>query len=210
MDTYFTLTGAGGYPAPPGFIDGTISYAGGSAALVGKNIGISHILDNLAGASGPELVCEKCVLTFSTGPFAGTVPHEGTPDGYSFSGGGSLQIIGGVKSQDGNVSLPANTVLLTAVPTGASTLIENGPLPVLPEVMLEFKNVVLHPKLRSLFSFPAGDFTGQLLIASGDTASLNNPPNPFVLSKFVGTHFFEPSYVLVMTDTNQAVSLQKG
>ena len=153
MDTYFMLTGAGGYPAPPGFIDGTISYAGGSAALVGKNIGISHILENLAGASGPELVCENCTLTFTTGPFAGTVPHDGTPDGYSFSGGGSLQIIGGFRSQDGSVSLPANTVLLKAVPTGASTVIENGPLPVLPEVMLEFKHVVLHPKLRSLFPF---------------------------------------------------------
>lgn len=210
MDTYFMLTGAGGYPAPAGFIDGTISYAGGSAALVGKNIGISHIVETLAVTTDSELICDNCLLTFSTGPFAGTVPHEGTPDGYSFSGGGSLKIIGGVKSQDGSVSLPANTVLLTAVPTGASTLIETGPLPVLPEVMLEFKNVVLHPKLRSLFSFPAGDFTGQLLIASGDTANLNSPPNPFVLSKFVGTHFFEPSYVLVMTDASQAVSLQKG
>lgn len=204
------LTGAGGYPAPAGFIDGTISYAGGNAPLVGNKIGISHIVETLAVTTDRELICDNGVLTFSTGSFVGLVPQEGRPDGYSFDGGGSLQIIGGARSRDGSWSLPADTVLLTAVPTKAFTVIENGPLPVLPEVIIEFQQGELHPELRARFDFPAGAFTGEALIASADTTSLNTPPQPFVISRFVSTHFFEPSYVLAMTDETTAAPFSKG
>lgn len=210
LNFYFMLTDTGGDPTPSDFIGGAISYAGGSAPLVGSNIGISHIVETVAVATDLELICENCVLTFSTGPLVGTVPQEGRPDGYSFSGGGSLQIVGGARSRDGNVSFPASTVLLTAVLTKAFTVIENGPLSVLPEVTLEFGSVELNPALRSFFWLPAGDFIGQALIASADTTSLNTPPNPFVLRRFVGTHFFEPSNILVMTQVGPSVSLQKG
>ena len=119
-------------------------------------------------------------------------------------------IIGGVRSWDGNVSLPACTILLTAVLTRAFAVVENSPLLVLPEVTLEFGSVELNPALRSFFGLPAGDFIGQALIASADTTSLNNPPNPFMLSRFVGTHFFEPSNVLVMTQANPTAPVQNG
>jgi len=101
-----------------------------------------------------------------------------------------------------------DTVLLTGVPTKAFTVIENGPLPVLPEVIIEFQQGELHPELRARFDFPAGAFTGEALIASADTTSLNTPPQRFVISRFVSTHFFEPSYVLVMTDGTMAAPFQ--
>jgi len=194
---YFSLTGAGGHPAPPEFVRGTISYAGDSASLIGSHIGISHIVDSFAASTRPELVCQECVLSFSTGPFVGTVPQSEHPARYTFSAGGFLQIIGGVTSTDGSVFLPVGTVLLTANPTEAFTVIESSPAPVLPEVVVEFQNALVHPQIRSAFEFPDGAFTGQSLIASADIHALNNPPHPFVLSGFSGTHNFEPSYVFV-------------
>ena len=76
---------------------GTISYAGGTAPLVGSNIDVFHIdPDPIEG--GHEFDCVKCTLTFSTGPFAGTLPADKEANlAYSFAGGGSLQIIGGTQ-----------------------------------------------------------------------------------------------------------------
>lgn len=207
MDTfYFSIIDTGAEPAPPGgSIGSTISYAGGMSPLVGTAIGISHIVESFAGV-GIELVCRDCVLNFTTGPFVATVPQEGQPQKYSFSGGGSLQIIGGAKASDESFSIPIGTVLLTAVIIDAFTFIDTGPLP---HIMLNFQNGVLSPELRSLFEFPAGALSGHSLIASANATGLDNPPNPFLLKRISSTQFFEPSYVQVTTQENRAEELRK-
>jgi hypothetical protein len=76
-------------PAGPG----NISYAGGSAGLVGSGITVGQILPISTGINGSStLDCTSCVLSFNTG---GLISE--TPDGtYTFGSGGSFTLTGTV------------------------------------------------------------------------------------------------------------------
>lgn len=98
-----------GLVAPTG---GSVSYAGGSSALVGTGIQV----DNVVGINGTPLNnnvlrnCIMCTLSFTTGGFAGSSALGPTTQ-YSFFGGGSFTI-------SGTVDLDNNGVLSAADATG--------------------------------------------------------------------------------------------
>lgn len=71
---------------------GSISYAGGASPLLGSGIQVDNIvgLDTPLNA-GTESLCALCVLNFGTGNF---VSHIGNV--WTYSGGGSISIKGGV------------------------------------------------------------------------------------------------------------------
>ena len=183
---------------------GTMSYAGGSAPLMGSNIAVFDIVQGSVDAPGdPALKCVECILNFSTGPFAGTTPGGiGDLPDYAFSGGGSFQIIGGVTPSflpvgAPNTTLPIGTTLLTGVMTGMLGVSDDicglGPCS---EVGFAFAQGTVHPAIGFLYGLPAGvsSVSGGGLIA---TLGVNNAPDPFIQSTFGSTHRFEPSFIQV-------------
>ena len=178
---------------------GTISYAGGTAPLVGSNIDVDFITRDIAiaGSSDAELSCLQCTLSFSTGPFAGTIPSQfpGGPDDYSFSGGGALQILGGASFFDGTgiVSLlPIGTVLLSGVPiTGG---VGEGVLNFGTLVHVGFQGA-LHPQIEAFNQLPVdASVEGDARIGSVEEVSA---PEAFTLSHVgsLGGFLSDPSHV---------------
>jgi hypothetical protein len=159
---------------------GTISYAGGTAPLVGSNITINFIHTAIPVPADPGLTCVLCTLSFSTGP---SVPTGTTS--YAFSGGGSFQITGGATGTsflDGTpFMLPAGTTLFSSVPTSASVS------PALssfygPRSIVGINSLgTLNSSLASFFGLPGGSYASSTFIS---TTELSFAPNPFVLSTF--------------------------
>jgi hypothetical protein len=186
---------------------GTVSYAGGTAPLVGSNIDVFYITPDPLG-SGKDLDCTKCTFTFSTGPFAGTFP-AGQPgehgSGYSFAGGGSLQIIGGANF-NGAPFLPLGTTLLTGVPTNAIVVdddIQGGKFDTV--TAFGFQGVTLHPELLSFYQFPDGASLGGATIF-GTSVGESSAPNPLILSGIGPAFAFSDTHYVVIGAT-QAVPL---
>lgn len=88
----------------------SISYAGGSSALIGSNISV----DTVVGLETPLFPDDPFaiiggVLSFETGSFVGSVPGLG----WQFSGGGILSVTGGVDA-DGDDIADFSGTLFTA------------------------------------------------------------------------------------------------
>jgi hypothetical protein len=90
---------------------GSIDYAGGNASLNGTNIDVDSIVglntnlnDNVTSA------CDVCTLNFTTGTFDS---YDGTT--WTFMGGGTIEVVGGVDFPDLPASgdVPTGTTLLT-------------------------------------------------------------------------------------------------
>lgn len=103
--------------------DGRISYAGGSTALVGKNLGLASIngLDT-PSHDKESLVVENGALAFNTGPFTGTTP-DGTSvasaaKDWNFGSGGSVTLTGGIPA----LGIPAGSNLLSGTFSDPSTV----------------------------------------------------------------------------------------
>lgn len=95
-----------------GFAGGTVGYAGGSAPLVGTNILMHSILgEDTALNSGSPVVCEDCVLNFTTG--SNTNPGPGM---WSWGGSGNFTIVGGVST----MGIAAGSTLVDGTFTSAS------------------------------------------------------------------------------------------
>jgi hypothetical protein len=157
---------------------GTLSYAGGNVSLLGSNIGISSIVRSEAIGTPGDLTCVGCTLNFSTGAFANTIPASSPdPPGYSFSGGGSLQIIGGATSGLTPLLQPG-TILFNGVITAAT---------VSPNVLFGTESAVLvqgalNPTLASNFGLPANtSYAGGGQIT---TKELSSAPNAFFHTMF--------------------------
>jgi hypothetical protein len=88
----------------------SISYAGGSSALIGSQIGVDTVvgLETSLFADDPFQIIGG-ILSFETGSFVGSVPGFG----WQFSGGGSLSIVGGVDT-DGDDIADFSGTLFTA------------------------------------------------------------------------------------------------
>jgi hypothetical protein len=134
---------------------GTISYAGGAAALIGANIDVDSIVGlgtplNSDLNDGTE-ACSSCVLSFTTGISTG---------GWNFGGGGTISIVGGFTA----AGIGAGETLLTGT-FDSSTVVDIG------GSMFDFKILgasffdTKHPDLLSYFGMPAGDYTGGLNIS---------------------------------------------
>jgi hypothetical protein len=163
---------------------GTISYAGGKTPLVGRDIAINNVTHTIAFTQPGDFRCATCKLDFVTGPFTGTIPSVEpgvVPSGYTFGGGGSLQITGG--AHFAGLSIPAGSLLLEGRLSHAEMEYDFGLRHEL--TRLTFESVTLNPSLASHFGLPTSN-TAHGLIA---TTENGDGPNPFVLSTF--THFSE-------------------
>jgi hypothetical protein len=108
--------------APPS--SGSISFAGGSAALIGSNI----TLDTLIGLNGIPvngntlLNCVGCQLNFTTGNYFGSQTNNLThTTEWLFNGGGNISITGAITDAS-NTTVVANSTLFSGTFTGAATL----------------------------------------------------------------------------------------
>ena len=89
---------------------GTISYGGGSGALIGSNIEV----DNVVGLSTPAnanvtSVCLSCLLNFNSGTLTGSGSQNG--GWWAFGSRGTISITGGVQLQGGTDILSGSTLL---------------------------------------------------------------------------------------------------
>jgi hypothetical protein len=158
--------------AIPTTATGVVSYAGGSAPLVGTNITVSSITDE---PSNVTLTCVGCLLNFTTGAANGS---------WSWSAGGALSVTGLVPTQtpaggtqfNGTAgTLLTGTFVSADVIAGGTTSFEvSGTFP-------DSKN----PALLSYFGEPVGPYVGDItvdfVVASGATA-----PNAFTSTSLSG------------------------
>jgi hypothetical protein len=100
LPVLIALALAGTVRAAPAIIDfstgaavdnGTVSYAGGAAPLVGTNIGIGLVRGISTPSNDGTTDAVSALLDFTTGAFTG---YNAATDTYSFGAGGSLTITG--------------------------------------------------------------------------------------------------------------------
>ena len=131
---------------------GTISYAGGAAALIGADIDVDSIVGlDTPSNNGIPISCDACVLNFETGAHTGD---------WNFGSGGSISIVGGVAA----ASIAGGSVLLTGSFNSAIVLDAGGGF-------LNFKIAGAsfvdekHTDLLTYFGLPAVDYQGGLNIS---------------------------------------------
>lgn len=150
---------------------GSVIYSGGNSALVGSNIDV----DNIVGLNTPLnnnvlSICATCTLNFTTGNFES---YDGTT--WTFMGGGSIEVIGGVDFQDLPVGedIPAGTTLLSGTFNEASVV-------ELPSGTFEFSILggsfidTKDPQLLAYYGLPDVDYQGGLNI-SFEAVFIGNP-----------------------------------
>lgn len=187
---------------------GTISYAGGNASLIGTDIPVFNITNHIQGGGVPaDLTCVQCKLSFTTGNFAGVAPvfpFVGQQPGYLFSGGGSLQIIGGINFQNATPLLPLGTTLLAGLPTTGLV----GPDLVRGTGVAIGYGGQLHPTLQSYYGRLSGVFSGSILV---NTAEAVSAPDAFTLTTILNQAGFgsggENSFAYLTSSRPEAVPI---
>ena len=93
---------------------GTISYAGGSNALIGSNIEVDNVVGLLTPANANVTsLCVSCVLNFTSGSEMNSGGSNSNNNGWwSFGSGGTITITGGVQLQ-GGTDIGLGSTLLT-------------------------------------------------------------------------------------------------
>ena len=97
---------------------GSISFAGGSTALVGTGIQVSNVVGlGTAANPGVALNCIDCVLNFETGNLSGALGNQ-----WSFDGGGWITVNGSLDTTGDGYADIINQDLLTGVFNMASNV----------------------------------------------------------------------------------------
>jgi len=131
-----------------GGVGGTVSYGGSGGSLVGSNIAIDTLLGINTPANGGGHDVTAGYLNFQSGTL---LSYDGSTDTYTFNGGGSFTITGGVS--DAGISSTTGglpTVLLSGSFLGA-TIGPSGALSLFTGSGTDTKN----PNLVAWFGLPA-------------------------------------------------------
>jgi PEP-CTERM motif-containing protein len=146
---------------------GTLSYAGGSAALIGTNIQV----DNVVGLFGTPLnnnvtvTCVSCTLNFTSGASNGS---------WSWGSGGSITIVGGIDFNGGGIGpgdIPTGTTLLSGSITNATVISVGGTLKIAGAGFLDTKN----QQLLAFYGLTGnGPFNGGINLQFNSSATLGN------------------------------------
>ena len=133
---------------------GTISFAGGGAALVGADIDIDSIvgLDTPSNSNTP-ISCDSCVLSFTTGAHTGN---------WNFGAGGEITIIGG--ASNGGEIVAGGETLLSGTFVSATVFDVGGGSFNFKIIGASFTDTK-HADLLAYFGMPAGDYLGGLNIS---------------------------------------------
>lgn len=151
----------------------SISFMGGMGnALVGSNIEV----DNVVGLSTPlhtaqSSTCVLCALNFTTGSFTGYTAATQT---WSFNGGGTISIVGGVDFADNTsiADVATGTTLLTGVFTSAMVT-------KLPTGFYDFRiaggsfDDTKHPSVVSYYGLPMTGYEGSFNLGFSATPGAN-------------------------------------
>lgn len=172
----------------PPFAPGSISYAGGSAPLVGTGINVSS-LTGVGGYtnSGTSLTCTNCVLNFQTGAL--TSLSSGM---YDFGGGGTFTLTGMLSSPGISFS---GTILSGSF--GSSTVTTAGSW----AFDTAFFSTAVAQALTGFYGMPSSppNYGGALAILFG--AAPGQAPNSFtgsIWSGNIGTSVPEPASMVLL------------
>jgi hypothetical protein len=144
---------------------GSLSYGGGSAALVGSGIDV----DDVVGLGTPAnanvfSTCSFCTLDFTTGASTG---------GWNFSAGGTITITGGVDFPDATPAIVPGSTLLSGS-FDSATIVDLG------SGTFEFQIVggaftdTKHPDLLAFYGLPDTLYAGGLNISFSTTAAMGD------------------------------------
>jgi|CXWL01.1.fsa_nt_gi hypothetical protein len=167
---------------------GTVSYAGGSAALIGTGIEV----DNVVGLSTPANsnvlgVCLSCALNFNTGALISAGGPGGSNNGWwSFGSGGSVTITGGVDLQGTTTDIALGSTLLTG--SFNSAFVQDLGTQGFKVTFGTFSDTK-HPDLLAYYGLATGTpFQGAFTL-------LFESPNPGVGGAFTSTSIFSGNVV---------------
>ncbi|MCK6553484.1 hypothetical protein L6Q96_02690 [Candidatus Binatia bacterium] len=151
---------------------GTLSYAGGSGALVGTNVETDAVTGvgtpSNAGVTG---TCIGCRLNFQTGGLTGT-----TVDEWTFGPGGIVRVTGAVDFDGDNVIGPgdiASTLLIDGTFRGPAMLKRTGPISY--QLTADLMDEKRAP-LRNFYGMPTPTFSGRIQLTIFTAAQ---PPAAF-------------------------------
>jgi PEP-CTERM motif-containing protein len=142
---------------------GTISYAGGTAALIGSGISVN----NVTGINGVPLnnnvtaTCVSCTLNFTSGSSNGT---------WSWSSGGTITIVGGVDFNGGGIGagdIPTGTTLLSGTITSATVIALGSTFRIAGAGFIDTKD----PTLLAFWGLSGGPFSGGFNISFNATGT---------------------------------------
>jgi hypothetical protein len=129
---------------------GTISFAGGTAPLVGTNIQVDEVVGDFGTPLNDGVVrnCIGCVLNFTTG--------AATAGTWNFGPGGSITIVGGVDLNNNGIldggDVPANTTLLSGTLNGAMIIVVSNQLRIAGAAFVDVKDA----DLAAFYGLPGG------------------------------------------------------
>jgi hypothetical protein len=96
---------------------GSLSFAGGSAPLIGSNIDVDDVIGlSTPGNPGIVSICASCSLDFTTGASSG---------GWNFGAGGTITITGGIDFPDSTTDIGTGSTLLSGT-FDSATVIDVG------------------------------------------------------------------------------------
>ena len=144
---------------------GTLSYAGGTAPLIGSGIDVDDVVGlNTALNNNVVSICASCTLDFQTGSSTG---------GWNYGAGGTITITGGIDFPDATTDIPTGTTLLQGTFDNA-TVINLG------SGSFEFQIVggsftdTKHPDLLAFYGLPDIGYNGGLNISFSTTANMGD------------------------------------
>jgi hypothetical protein len=124
----------------PSFAAGSISYAGGSAPLVGSGIAVSSVASANAPLNSSVLLnCTGCVLSFTTGNLI-----SATPGLYAFGSGGTFTLHGSI------AGIVSDADLLSGAFSATSVVLQAGIL----DVAAGFFSTDVNQALTDYFGLP--------------------------------------------------------
>lgn len=144
---------------------GTLSYAGGTAPLIGSGIDVDDVVGlNTALNNNVVSICASCTLDFQTGASTG---------GWNYGAGGTITITGGIDFPDATPDILAGNTLLQGTFNNA-TVIDLG------SGSFEFQIVggsftdTKHPALLAFYGLPDIGYAGGLNISFSTTANMGD------------------------------------
>ena len=142
---------------------GSISYGGGTSALVGSNITVATVsgINGTPLNNGVTVTCVSCSLNFTTGANTG---------GWNWGSGGTITIVGGVDFNGGGIGagdIPTGTTLLTGTFGSATVVGTAGTFKVTIGSFSDTKN----RDLLAFFGLSGGRFDGNFNISFNATGT---------------------------------------
>ena len=146
---------------------GTVSFAGGTSALVGTDIQVDTVVGlGTVANDGVTLNCIGCVLNFTTGDYSGASGNQ-----WLFGGGGTITINGSLDTNNDGVVDIANVNLLSGTFNQASNVSYDLGVLIFNIAAGTFADNK-DPGLLAYYGLPNGDYMGGMNISFATAAGV--------------------------------------